>query len=61
MSTVIEYVDPKNPPPLTPEEIKMLDEIDKYPIAFDEDCPPLTEEQLQKAANYIRKHRKIAV
>ena len=35
--------------PLTPEQIKMLEEIDKRPIVFDEDCPELTDEQLNKA------------
>ena len=35
--------------PLTPEQIKMLEELDKRPIVFDEDCPELTDEQLRKA------------
>ena len=33
--------------PLTDEERKMLDEMNKRPIQFDEDCPELTEEILQ--------------
>lgn len=45
---VIEYLDPNNPPPFTPEELKMLDELDKYPIVYDEDCPRLTDEQLAR-------------
>ena len=43
---VTSYLDPKNPPPFTPEELKMLDELDNYPIVYDEDCPELTDEQL---------------
>ena len=35
--------------PLTPEQIKMLEEVEKRPISFDEDCPGLTDEQLSKA------------
>ncbi len=35
--------------PLTPEQIKMLEEVEKRPITFDEDCPELTDEQLSKA------------
>ena len=35
--------------PLTPEQIKMLEEMNKRPITFDEDCPELTDEQLSKA------------
>lgn len=35
--------------PLTPEQIKMLEEVEKRPIVFDEDCPELTDEQLSKA------------
>ena len=34
--------------PLTPEQIKMLEEVEKRPIVFDEDCPELTDEQLSK-------------
>lgn len=34
--------------PLTPEQIKMLEEVEKRPIVFDEDCPELTDEQLRK-------------
>ncbi len=31
------------------EQIKMLEEVEKRPITFDEDCPELTDEQLSKA------------
>ena len=34
--------------PLTPEQIKRLDELKDYPIVYDEDCPEMTDEQLQK-------------
>ena len=32
--------------PLTQEQIKQIEEADKKPIVFDEDCPELTEAQL---------------
>ena len=31
---------------LTPEELAMLEEAEKLPIKYDEDCPKLTEEEL---------------
>ena len=34
--------------PLTPEQIKRLDELKDRPIVFDEDCPEMTEEQLRQ-------------
>lgn len=35
--------------PLTPEQIKMLEDMNQKPIVSDEDCPELTDEQLSKA------------
>ena len=32
--------------PLTKKQLRMLDEMDKSPIVCDDDCPPLTEEEL---------------
>ena len=40
-------IDPNQP--LTPEQIKMLEDMEKRPITFDEDCPELTDEQLSRA------------
>ena len=34
--------------PLTPEQIKRLDALKDRPIVFDEDCPEMTDEQLQQ-------------
>ena len=34
--------------PLTKEQKKRLDELEKRPVKFDEDCPELTEEQLSE-------------
>ena len=34
--------------PLTKEQNKMLDELDKRPVEYDEDCPELTDEQLSE-------------
>lgn len=33
--------------PLTKKQIKMLEELEARPIVYDEDFPPLTEEQLK--------------
>ena len=32
----------------TPEQSARIREAAKYPIVFDEDCPPMTEEQLKQ-------------
>ena len=34
--------------PLTPEQLKMLDEMDKAPIVYDEDCPKRSYEELME-------------
>ena len=34
--------------PLTPEQIKRLDALKDRPIAFDDDCPEMTDEQLRQ-------------
>ncbi|MBR1760859.1 MAG: hypothetical protein IJ812_10525 [Schwartzia sp.] len=41
--------------PLTQEQLKELEEMDKAPIVYDEDCPPLTDEELEKVAAIVRK------
>lgn len=43
--------------PLTPEQIKQIEEADKKPIVFDDDCPELTEEQLRESAAMAAKQR----
>ena len=43
--------------PLTPEQIKQIEEADKKPIVFDDDCPELTEEQLREIAVMAAKQR----
>ncbi|MBR1886816.1 MAG: hypothetical protein IJ812_10460 [Schwartzia sp.] len=45
---VIEYLDLSQPPQYSVMERKMLAELDNRPIVYDEDCPPLTTEQLMK-------------
>ena len=39
---------------LSPKQIKMLEEMEKAPIVFDEDCPELSDEQLDKMAAIVR-------
>ena len=36
------------PKKLTAEERKMLEEVAKRPVVFDEDCPELTEDKLKQ-------------
>lgn len=43
--------------PLTEEQIKMLDEMEKRPVQPDEDCPALTDEQIIQMAAAARKKR----
>ena len=43
--------------PLTPEQIKQIEEADKKPIVFDDDCPELTEAQLIEIAAMAAKQR----
>ena len=49
--------------PLTEQQIKQIEAADKKPIVFDEDCPELTDQQLQEiaamAAQQRAKRRKI--
>ena len=32
----------------TPEQIAMIEAAKKLPVVFDEDCPPMTDEQLRQ-------------
>ena len=43
--------------PLTEEQLKELEEAEKAPIVYDEDCPPLTDEQLAEFAIIARQQR----
>lgn len=43
--------------PLTPEEIEAIERASKMPITFDEDCPELDAEQLQKFASIAKQQR----
>lgn len=50
--------------PLTPEQLKMLEEIDKRPIVPDEDSPAYTKEELvkfKKMADQKREERQQSV
>ena len=55
--TVIDYLDTSQPPDFSEEELVLLAALEKRPIAYDEDCPPLT----QEAIDAYRKDWKIAV
>ena len=43
--------------PLTKEQLKQIEETDKKPIVFDEDCPELTEQQLKEIAAMAAQQR----
>ena len=58
---VTESLDTSTPAVLTAQEIAEIEEAAKHPVVYDEECPPLTEEQAQRALTYVRESRKIAV
>lgn len=41
------YIDEEGFPPMTEEEERMMEEAAKAPITYDEENPPLTDEQLK--------------
>ena len=43
---------------LTPEQIEELRALENRPIVFDEDCPELTDAQLERAAAIARRQRR---
>lgn len=43
--------------PLTTEQIKQIEEAEKKPIVFDEDCPELTDQQLKEIATTAAQQR----
>ena len=45
---VTDYLDLSKPIELSEEEERQLDALENRPIVYDEDCPPLTEEQLKR-------------
>lgn len=45
---VTTYIDLSKPMELTDEELKQLEEAKNAPFVYDEDCPPLTEEEMKK-------------
>lgn len=42
---------------LTPEEVAMLEALEDFEDEYDEDCPPLTDEQLSKMYRVSEKNR----
>lgn len=56
MATVFYFL-PDPPPPLTEEEKAELAALKDRPITYDEDCPPMTEEQLDELDYLIRKYK----
>lgn len=58
---ITEYLDIDKPMKLTQKEIAEIEEAAKHDIVYDEDCPPLTEHQIQQAREYLKNQHKIAV
>ena len=54
---VTEYLDTNKPFELTPKEIAELDEAARHPVSYDEECPPMTEEQIHCALEYLKNKR----
>ena len=48
MGNLVSYNLPATPLPLTPEQKAELEDAKKMPFVYDEDCPPLTDEQLRR-------------
>jgi len=58
---VTEYLDIDKPVKLTEKEIAELDDAAKHPVAYDEECPPMTDSQIRQAMEYIKNQRRVAV
>ena len=56
MATVFYFL-PNPPPPLTEEEKAEIAALKDRPIVYDEDCPPMTEEQLDELDYLMRKYK----
>ena len=56
MATVFYFL-PNPPPPLTEEEKAEIAALKDRPIVYDEDCPPMTEKQLDELDYLIRKYK----
>ena len=57
--TVTEYLDIDKPLTLSEKQIRELNEAAKHPVVYDEDCPPMTESQINQAMEYIKNRKKI--
>ena len=56
MATVFYFL-PNPPPPLTEEEKAEIAALKDRPIVYDEDCPPMTDEQLDELDYLMRKYK----
>ncbi|MBQ8699302.1 MAG: hypothetical protein IJ521_09960 [Schwartzia sp.] len=53
---VTDYLDTNKPAEFSEDELKALDELEKRPIVFDDDCPELTQEQIAEYWRTQKKH-----
>ena len=56
MAIIRKFIRPDTP--LSPEQLQELEELKKAPIVYDEDCPPLTAEELDRVAAIVRERKR---
>ena len=56
MGTTVHYFLPKGAKP-TPEQIEEIRSLKNRPITYDEDCPPMTDQQLEELDYLMRKYK----
>lgn len=55
---ITEHLDLNKSLELSPEEVAEIEEAAKHPVVYDKDCPPLSQETMEK---YLRLGKKTAV
>jgi len=55
---ITEHLDLNKSLELSPEEAAEIEEAAKHPVVYDKDCPPLSQETMEK---YLRLGKKTAV
>ncbi len=56
---VTEHLDLTKPIEYTPEEIKMLDDLEHRPIVYDDECPKLSAEQIEKIHRAYSRNKRV--
>ena len=58
---VTEYLNTDAPLEFSEEELHQLKELEQLPIVYDEDCPPLTAEQIARFTALYQAKKRVAV